>query len=190
MMEDVYLEQLFPVKTPKTYLFSFLALSLAILIGAIFVLLYVPYILLIYAFLSACLILYCNDALYVEYEYALVNENLTVAIIYNKKRRAVIYEADLKSLLSADSIENQAAFVQAKSKAKCDLSPNYYAKDANLHYFALDLSQAQKSNGSLLQLKGRLHPLSAKHTVIVAFNDKLVSKTLRFLRRVNPSLQI
>lgn len=190
MLDDVYVEQLFPAKTPKSLLLSFIILSFVLLVGALVVLLKLPFILLIYAFLAVCLIIYSKDALYVEYEYALVNNELTVAIIYNKKRRAVIYEADLLSLTGAEALPNEANFNRVKGEASFDLSPNYFAPDAGLHYFVLEISQAKKSIPSILQRRSHMQALNNQHKVIVAFDEKLTNKTLRFMKRVNPSLQI
>lgn len=188
MLDDVYVEQLFSAKTPKSLLLSFIILAFVLLVGALVVLLKLPFILLIYAFLAVCLILYSKDALYVEYEYALVNNELTVAIIYNKKRRTVVYEADLMSLTAANVLKDEAAYLKAKSAADFDLSPNTFV-NSNLHYFCLELSQAKKSTASLIQRQSKMQTLSSQHKVILAFDDKLVNKTMRFIRRVNPSSQ-
>lgn len=188
MLDDVYVEQLFSIKTPKKLLISFLVLAVALLLGTLLVLLKAPFILLIYAFLSVCLILYCKDALYVEYEYALVNNELTVAIIYNKKRRSVVYEADLLSLTKANAITNEAEYTQAKGQVSFDLSPNYFVANNNLHYFTLELNQARQGASSILQRKSKMQNLNSQHKVIIAFDDKLINKTMRFLRRVNPNI--
>lgn len=190
MLDDVYVEQLFTAKTPSKLLISFLGLVLILLMGTLLVLIKAPFILLVYAFLSICLILYCKDALYVEYEYALVNNELTVAVIYNKKRRAVIYETDLMNLLSADVLPNEAAYLKAKKQADFDLSPNFFTDKLNLCYLCLELNQGKKGSCSIIQRKSHMQTVANQHKIIIALDDRLANKMLRFIRRVNPNIQI
>ncbi len=185
MLEDVYVEQLFPTKAPKTLKLLYAIILLIAVMAAGVIFWEIPYIILIYCVLALLLLWYMKDALRTEYEYSLINSDFSVAIVYSKKRRSLLYEVDLLKLQNVQLLEKEEDWNKAKQRAAYDFTPGYFTE--KYKYYLITLSQADVASPSLWQRSKRLKPFAAEHCVLLSLDEHFQTKIQRYFRRVHPN---